>query len=130
MLAFERRMGFRYLFSKRKGSFFSLTTLISIGGVASGVTALIVVLSVMNGFGKDLQDKILGFKSHIVMEAKDFSPFKYSPIFLKDLKALDPNIIDVTPSLSSEMMIRHGSDLTGVLFKGMDPPLQGIKRGK
>ncbi len=130
MLAFERLMGLRYLFSKRKGSFFSLTTLISIGGVASGVLTLIVVLSVMNGFGKDLQDKILGFKSHIVIEAKDFSPFEYSPPFLKNLKALDPNIIDVTPSLSSEMMVRHGSDLTGVLFKGMAPPLQGIKKGK
>lgn len=100
------------------------------GGVACGVMTLIVVLSVMNGFGKDLQDKIIGFKSHILIESKDFSPFKYSGQFLTDLKSMDPEIIEVIPSLSSEMMVRYQSELTGVLFKGIDPPLREIPGGK
>lgn len=127
---FEPFIGLRYLFSKRKDSFFSLTSFISMGGVACGVMTLIVVLSVMNGFGKDLQDKIIGFKSHILIESKDFSPFKYSGQFLADLKAIDPEITAVIPSLSSEMMVRYQSELTGALFKGIDPPLKEISRGK
>jgi len=62
---FELFVAARYLTAKGKERFLSVITLISVGGVAVGVMALIVVLSVMNGFEVDLRDKILGTTAHI-----------------------------------------------------------------
>jgi lipoprotein-releasing system permease protein len=64
---FEVFLGMRYLKAKRKQAFISVITLISILGVMTGVMALIVVLSVMNGFRADLMSKILGVNSHILV---------------------------------------------------------------
>ena len=58
----------RYLRAKRKQSFISLITVISVGGVAIGVAALIIVISVMTGFRDDLQGKILGAHAHLVVQ--------------------------------------------------------------
>ena len=66
-MAFEIFVSLRHLKAKREQKFISLNTWISIGGVALGVMALIVVIAVMSGFGKDLRDKILGTNSHIVV---------------------------------------------------------------
>ena len=62
-MSYELFIGLRYLKAKRKQTFVSLITLISIAGVTVGVTALIVVLAVMNGFKEDLREKILGVTS-------------------------------------------------------------------
>ncbi|RLA87072.1 MAG: lipoprotein-releasing system transmembrane subunit LolC, partial [Deltaproteobacteria bacterium] len=64
-MSYEMFIGLRYLRAKRKQTFVSLITLISIAGVMVGVTALIVVIAVMNGFKEDLRDKILGVTSHV-----------------------------------------------------------------
>ena len=64
---FELFMGLRYLKAKRKQTFISVITLISVVGVMAGVMALIVVLSVMNGFRADLMSKILGVNSHLLV---------------------------------------------------------------
>ena len=66
-MSYELFIGLRYLKAKRKQTFVSLITIISIAGVTVGVTALIVVLAVMNGFKEDLRDKILGVTSHVVI---------------------------------------------------------------
>ena len=66
-MRYELLIGLRYLRSKRRGAVVSLITLISSGGVALGVMALIIVLSVMSGFEKDLRDKILGTNAHVVL---------------------------------------------------------------
>ena len=66
-LSYELFIGLRYLKAKRKQTFISLITMISMAGVAVGVWALIVVLSVMTGFEEDLRSKILGTNSHIVI---------------------------------------------------------------
>ena len=66
-MAFEIFVSLRHLKAKRSQKFISLNTWISISGVALGVMALIVVIAVMSGFGKDLRDKILGTNSHIVV---------------------------------------------------------------
>ncbi|MEE9148611.1 MAG: lipoprotein-releasing system transmembrane subunit LolC, partial [Candidatus Tectomicrobia bacterium] len=62
---YEIAVSLRYLKSRRRQTFISLISLISVGGVAVGVMVLIVVLAVMSGFEKSLQDKILGINSHI-----------------------------------------------------------------
>jgi len=64
---FELFLGMKYLKAKRKQRFISVITVISILGVMVGVMALVVVLSVMNGFRADLMSKILGVNSHILV---------------------------------------------------------------
>ena len=66
-MSYELFISLRHLKAKRSQKFISLNTWISVGGVALGVMALIVVIAVMSGFGKDLRDKILGTNSHIVV---------------------------------------------------------------
>jgi len=70
-MSYELFIGLRYLKAKRKQTFVSLITVISIAGVMVGVTALIVVIAVMNGFKEDLRDKILGVTSHVVISRFD-----------------------------------------------------------
>ncbi|MGA2401689.1 MAG: lipoprotein-releasing system transmembrane subunit LolC, partial [Syntrophobacteraceae bacterium] len=64
-MSFEFFISIRYLLAKRRQTFVSLITFISIAGVGVGVTALIVVLAVMNGFHDDLRGRILGITSHV-----------------------------------------------------------------
>src|SRR5215468_11245539 len=64
-MTYEIAAGLRYLKSRRRQTFISLITVISVGGVAVGVMVLIVVLAVMSGFETSLKDKILGINSHI-----------------------------------------------------------------
>ena len=64
-MTYELAVGLRYLKSRRRQTFISLITVISVGGVAVGVMVLIVVLAVMSGFETSLKDKILGINSHI-----------------------------------------------------------------
>ena len=66
-LPYEVFVGLRYLKAKRKQTFISIITVMSIAGITVGVMALIVVLAVMTGFQEDLRDKILGTNSHIVI---------------------------------------------------------------
>ena len=70
-MSFEFFVSLRYLKAKRKQTFISIITFISIGGVALGVTALIVVLAVMSGFENDLKNKILGLNSHVLVLSWD-----------------------------------------------------------
>lgn len=121
MHSFEWRIALRYLLSKKKHFMIRLTTLISIAGIATGVMTLVVVLSVMNGFGKDLRDKILSFKSHIVIESKDYLP-------MAPVQFHDSEIQSITPFIMTEMMIRYDEAVSGVIFKGV--PLKDLKKGQ
>ena len=67
MMKYESFISLRYLKSKRRQSFISVITLISVAGVTLGVMALIIVLSVMRGFENDLKGKILGMNADIVV---------------------------------------------------------------
>ena len=64
-MRYELLVGLRYTRAKRRNHFISFISLISMAGIALGVAALIVVLSVMNGFQKELRTRILGVASHI-----------------------------------------------------------------
>src|SRR5712691_10192631 len=64
-MPYELTVGLRYLKSRRRQTFISLITLISVGGVAVGVMVLIVVLAVMSGFEASLKEKLLGINAHI-----------------------------------------------------------------
>src|SRR3989338_4940810 len=66
-MSYELFIGLRYLKAKRKQTFISVITFISILGITVGVTALIIVLSVMTGFEETLKEKILGLNAHVVV---------------------------------------------------------------
>lgn len=101
-----------------------LMTLISIGGVAIGVWALTVVLSVMNGFEGDLKARILGQNAHgILMKAgqNEFTEWRQ----VRDQVLSVPGVVGATPFLYNEVMLSSGQRLTGALLKGIDPATIG-----
>ncbi len=102
-----------------------LMTLISIGGVAIGVWALTVVLSVMSGFEADLKAKILGQNAHgMVMKyggPADFTGWREA----RDKVLGVPGIAAATPFLYEEVMLSAGQNLTGAILKGVDPATVG-----
>jgi lipoprotein-releasing system permease protein len=118
-MSYERFIGTRYLMAKRRRSVLSIITVISVFGVALGVTALIVVLSVMGGFKKDLKEKIIGQRAHVVFKPLDGD-------FLEDHAAVEAvargeaAVIGASPYLESEVMVSSPTNLSGVILRGVD----------
>jgi lipoprotein-releasing system permease protein len=111
---FEVFLGMRYLKAKRKQAFISIITLISVVGVMVGVMALIVVLSVMNGFRADLMSKILGVNAHILVRNYGGVFNNYEKV-LKDINMVD-GVIATTPFVYSEVMVNN----KGAVLWGLD----------
>jgi lipoprotein-releasing system permease protein len=112
----------RYLKSKKKHKGISVNTLISTGGVAVGVMALLVVLSVMSGFHEDLQKKILGVNAHlVVLDYKGTMP-EYKNIIEK-LKG-DEDIISSAPFVMGQVMVSSGKRAHGVFLRGIIPEME------
>ncbi|MDY6843314.1 MAG: lipoprotein-releasing ABC transporter permease subunit [Thermodesulfobacteriota bacterium] len=117
---FEWFVGLRYLKTRRKQTFISIISVISIAGVAIGVMALIIVLSVMAGYEEDLKSKILGTNAHIIV-------LKYGESMnIDDFRALAPKITSVpevvaaTPFVFSQAMITSESGVMGVVIRGIE----------
>ena len=99
-MKFELFVALRYLFARRGGQkFISITSFISVAGVALGVGALIVVMGVMNGFTVDLRDKIIGVTAHGII-FNSSSKNKYSPEILESITSV-PGVTAATPFLYS-----------------------------
>lgn len=118
-MSFESFICFRYLKARRKQGFLSLITVISVGGVAVGVMALIVVLAVMAGFTSELRNKILGVNSHIVVQ-RFGGPIHDYPALIKTIEQID-GITSITPYVYAQTMITAGSGGTGIVARGIDP---------
>jgi lipoprotein-releasing system permease protein len=118
-LPYQIYIALRYLKSKKKYRAISVTTGISIGGVAVGVMALLVVLSVMSGFHEDLQKKILGANAHIIVRDYQGALENYEQTAekLKDEK----EIVSYAPFVLGQVMVSHGKRTQGVLLRGIDP---------
>ena len=116
-------IGLRYTRAKRRNHFISFISLTSMIGVALGVMALIIVLSVMNGFEKELRERILGMTSHAFITGADGT--------LKDWQALQsridgqPHLLDSAPFVEGQAMLSQGSRVRGSLIRGVDPALEG-----
>ncbi len=118
-MGFESFICSRYLKSRRKQGFISLISLISIVGVALGVTALIVVLAVMTGFTEELRNKILGVNSHVIVQRLTGSIHDYQKLLPVILNR--EGVIGVTPYIYAQTMISSGADSTGIVLRGIDP---------
>jgi len=110
----------RYLRARNKQAFFSVITFISLGGITLGVAALIIVLAVMNGFQKDLREKILGIKSHIVIYDKTYRAIPDYQRSVDIIKAAK-GVVSATPFVFSQGMMKSGSNTEGAALWGVDP---------
>lgn len=123
-MQYEILIGLRYLKSKRREAVISLITLISSGGVALGVMALIVVLSVMSGFEKDLRDKILGTNAHVVL-------LRFGEGGITDVDKLLPRITPLphvaaaAPFTLHQVMLTSRHGVMGAVLRGVDPEREG-----
>lgn len=118
-MTFESFVSLRYLLAKRRQTFISLITLISIAGVAVGVMALIVVLAVMNGFQEDLRSRILGITSHIVAGNYGGVMTNYRSV-MKEIESV-PGVVAVTPFTYAPVMLSSGTNVAGGILRGVDP---------
>jgi lipoprotein-releasing system permease protein len=136
-LPYEIFIALRYLRSKKKHKGLSVNTAISIGGVAVGVMALLVVLAVMSGFQQDLQRKILGANAHIIIRnyKGTMSASGYDTVAHDLQKQRD--VVSFAPFVLGQVMVSYEKRAHGVFLRGINPDtemkttniLQHIKEG-
>ena len=116
---YELFVGLRYTRSKRRNHFISVISLISILGIILGVTALITVLSVMNGFENELRHRILAMTAHVTIQSFNGSMAKWRHI--EKEAGRDPEVIAAAPYVNGQAMFRSGRNMTGGLLRGVLP---------
>ncbi len=115
----ELYIGLRYTRAKRRNGFVSFIAMISMIGIALGVAALIVVLSVMNGFGKELKERTLGMTSHATISGHDGKLENWRKI--RDKIQGQPNLMDSAPYTQAEAMMSNGRRVSGAIIRGILP---------
>lgn len=108
----------RYLTAKRKEKFISLISLISILGVAVGVAALIIVISVMSGFDEDLKDKIIGTYSHLEV-ISDYGVKPSAEFTDRIMKT--KHVEAISYFLNGQALVRKDEGVAGIILKGISP---------
>jgi len=115
---FERTIALRYLRSKRRDAFISFIAGFSILGIILGVSTLIIVMSVMNGFREDLLSRILGFNGHLALYSPQNKGLKNYDLIKLSLKD-SPFIASITPLIKGQSMIAHRGKGLGVYVQGI-----------
>src|SRR5215467_2704857 len=120
---YEWQLGWRYTRAGRGGrrnGFISFISGVSMLGIALGIAALIIVLSVMNGFQKEVRDRILNVVSHIEIFSRDGQA-------LQDIDAItaaakkNPQVIGAAPFIAAQALLARGEDMKSVLVRGIEP---------
>ncbi|MFM1991515.1 MAG: hypothetical protein RJA99_4472 [Pseudomonadota bacterium] len=123
---YELAVGLRYTRSGRRAGrrngFISFISALSVAGIALGVAALIVVLSVMNGFQKEVRDRMLSVLSHIEVIATDRPMLDWQAV-LAQAKA-NPMVVAGAPYVAGQAMVTRDDSVRGVLVRGIDPSLE------
>jgi lipoprotein-releasing system permease protein len=121
--AFEFRIGWRHVRTSRGGRrnrFISFISAVSIAGIALGVAALIIVLSVMNGFQKEVRDRMLSVLSHLEVVGFDGAGLRDVPQLTARVQR-HPQVVASAPFVSSQALLARGEDMRGVIVRGIDP---------
>ena len=121
-LPYQIFIAFRYLKSKKKHKGVSVNTAISIGGVAVGVMALLVVLSVMSGFHQDLQKKILGANAHIII--RDYKGALTDTARITENLASNQEVLSHAPFVIGQVMVSFNNRAHGVYIRGIEPEIE------
>lgn len=118
----ELFIGLRYIRAKRKNHFVSFIAFISIAGVALGVFSLIVVLSVMNGFGNELRERTLSMTSHATISGFDGYLRDWPAVLQKAEK--NNEVVAAAPYINKEVMLTNGRRVSGSLIRGIVPEME------
>ena len=110
----------RYLKPKGKERFFSIITLLSFFGISSGVTILIIVMSVMNGLRSELFDKIIGLNGHTLIYSTSDQGIKNSDEIYDKLKEIT-EVESVIPILEAQVLVMGEDQSSGALLRGVSP---------
>lgn len=113
----------RYLTSRQSGSFISLNSFFSIGGVVVGVAALIFVMSMMNGFESELRMRILGVTSHITIFPRFQSSFPDPAADMAELRKVD-GIVAAAPFIYYKAAVQAKNAGDGIVVRGIDPAME------
>ena len=125
-LPFELRIGWRYTRagrSTRRNGFISFISGVSMLGIALGVAALIIVLSVMNGFQKEVRDRMLSVVSHVEIYALGGVALPDATQTLVQART-NPQVVGAAPFIAAQALLARGEDMKGVLVRGIDPALE------
>ena len=110
------KLAFKY-FRSNKGGIFSFTSFLAVTGLSIGVASLIIVMSVMNGFEKELQNRILGVVPHAVIYSDE--PIGNYESLIKDIKK-NENVLEAVPYISFQALATHESISKGISINGID----------
>ncbi len=117
MLSISLDLGYKYLKS-RKGGIFSFTTLLAIIGLTIGIASLITVTSVMNGFEKQLEDRILGVIPHSLILSEE--PFPNYHNLIKEIKK-NKDVVDASPYIQIQSLVTSSNGSRGISLVGIQP---------
>jgi len=115
-------IGLRYTRSKRKNHYISFISFTSMAGIILGITALITVLSVMNGFGKELRDRILGVVSHLTVTGVGDRLDDWQAV--KKEIASTEHVIGAAPFIVGQGMLANGQRVAGIVVRGVLPEIE------
>ena len=125
-IPYELILGWRYTRAgraTRRNGFISFISGVSMLGIALGVAALIIVLSVMNGFQKEVRDRMLGVVSHIEIFAPNGAALPDLARTLHEVRS-NPQVIGAAPFISTQALLARGEDMKGTVVRGIDPGLE------
>ncbi|OSZ73525.1 lipoprotein-releasing ABC transporter permease subunit [Hydrogenophaga sp. IBVHS1] len=123
---YELILGWRYTRAgraTRRNGFISFISGVSMLGIALGVAALIIVLSVMNGFQKEVRDRMLGVLAHIEVFEPGGQAIPDLPRVLASIEG-HPEVLGAAPFVGAQALIARGEDMKGTLVRGIDPALE------
>lgn len=126
-IPYELILGWRYTRAgraTRRNGFISFISGVSMLGIALGVAALIIVLSVMNGFQKEVRDRMLGVISHIEVFAPGGAALPDLAQTLAEVRQ-NTQVIGAAPFIATQALLARGEDMKGALVRGIDPALEG-----
>ena len=118
-MRYELLVGLRYTRAKRRNHFISFISAISMAGIALGVAALIVVLSVMNGFQRELRARILGVASRVQVSGANNQLADWQAV--AKLAAQDPRVVGYAPFVNAQAMLAAGQAVRGSVVRGILP---------
>ncbi|HET9042813.1 MAG TPA: lipoprotein-releasing ABC transporter permease subunit [Burkholderiales bacterium] len=122
-MQYELFIGLRYTRAKRRNHFISFISLISMLGMALGVAALITVLSVMNGFQKEVRARILSVVSHVQITGPGGQLAQWQGV--ADAARRNPDVAAAAPYVNGQAMLVNEATARGALVRGIDPALEG-----
>ena len=120
--AYELFIGLRYTRAKRRNHFISFISLISLLGITLGMTALITVMSVMNGFQKEVRSRILGVASHIQISGFGGPLTDWQQVAQEALR--HPQVEAAAPYVSAQGMVSYNNVVSGVVVRGVLPDME------